>query len=403
MAGWSADQLVSQAQKQYAAKNRAPAVDFALQALKLTPDHAGAIDLLQSMRNAAAATAADASRRAGSAGITNANSSRFREGRAKEASARALKAPGDIKAALGLYDAAAAAYGSASIDAIPGSTSTPPPPPAGDAPTPAVIVQGHLQRAEERLAAGDTTGATNAIREAEKIDPANVRVAELKKLVEARRTPAVIAPRPGEIEKVISDAERMKNDVDAIKFLAEQQGKYPGNADLAAALGNRQQARDNRINDLVQRARGANDEKAVEYLDAALTYNPARTDLRDERERRYRGATRVQTEKSVKDTLGKFEAAFEARSVAQFINIATYRTAMDIEHEFQAYRSIRMDIEGVTIAVQPDGVAAVTCTIRTVREPAGIKGKAITDSRPWRLKLANTGGAWRIVEAAPAP
>jgi len=75
---------------------------------------------------------------------------------------------------------------------------------------------------------------------------------------------------------------------------------------------------------------------------------------------------------------------------------------MDIEQEFQAYRSIRMDIESVAITVPPEGGATVRCTIRTVREPAGIRGKSITDARQWQLKLAETGGTWRITEAVPA-
>ncbi|MEO7155934.1 MAG: hypothetical protein ABI039_00145, partial [Vicinamibacterales bacterium] len=407
VAEWSADRLVNEAGKQYAAKKRGPAIDYALQALTRTPDHAGAVEFLQTMKDAAAATAVNASRRATTAGVSEANSAGFREGRAKEAAARALRTPAATKDALSLYDAAASAFGSASIDVKP-PTPAPPPaptpgPPPTPAPTPASLAQGHLRRAEERLAAGDLTAANNAIREAEKLDPTSPRLAELKKLADARR-PAPVAPppKPGEIEKVIADASRMRNDVDAIKFLTEQQSRYPGNGEINSALGSRTQARDNRINDLVQRSRGANDDKAVEFLGTALALNPARTDVRDERERRSRAITRVRTEKSVREVLDKFESAFESRSVAQFLNIASYRTAMDIEQEFQSYRSIRMDIEGVAITVPPEGGATVRCTIRTVREPAGTRGKPVTDTRQWQLKLADTGGGWRITEAAPA-
>ena len=86
------------------------------------------------------------------------------------------------------------------------------------------------------------------------------------------------------------------------------------------------------------------------------------------------------TERSVRDLLGRYESAFENRSVAQFLNVASYRTAMEIETEFKTYRSIRMDIEGVTITVQPDGTASITCLVRTVREPAGIRVKPIADA-----------------------
>ena len=176
----------------------------------------------------------------------------------------------------------------------------------------------------------------------------------------------------------------------------------PGSTEIAAALAGRQQVRDNRITELVQRARGANDERAIEFLDSALALNPARTDVRNERERRARNIIRIQTERSVRDVLDKFESAFEERSVAQFLNVATYRTATDIGQEFQAYRSIRMDIEDVAITVPPEGGASVRCTIRTVREPTGSRGKSVTDAGPWLLKLAYTGGRWRINEAAPA-
>ena len=53
------------------------------------------------------------------------------------------------------------------------------------------------------------------------------------------------------------------------------------------------------------------------------------------------------------------------------------------------------------ITVQPDGTASITCLVRTVREPAGIRVKPIADARPWQMKAANTGNGWRITEAAP--
>ena len=152
----------------------------------------------------------------------------------------------------------------------------------------------------------------------------------------------------------------MRNDADAIRLLTEQLARFPGNAAITTALTGRQRARDGRITELIQRARGANDEKAVEFLDSALALNPARADVRAERERRAFAIRRVQIEKAAREMLDKFESAFEARNVAQFVNIATYRTAADIGQEFQAYRSIRVDIDDVTITVQPDGTATVS-------------------------------------------
>jgi hypothetical protein len=296
---------------------------------------------------------------------------------------------------LSQFEAATAAYASASI-ATPPPPADPPPPPST-----ASLVQGHLQRAEERLKAGDLAGANAALREAEKLDPSDPRLGELKKLADARSTPPPNVNR-ADIEKVLADAEKLPNDADAIKFLTEQQGRYPGNAEIAGALAGRTRARDLRISDLVSRSRTATDERAVELLDTALAYNPARTDVREERERRFRAVAKVQAERGVRDVLGKYEAAFEARSVAQFLNVATYRTATEIEDEFKSYRSIRMEITAVSIAVQPDGSASVTCTIRTVREPAGIRVKPITDERTWQLKMATTSGGWRITDATPA-
>ncbi len=386
---WSADRLVREAQRAHASKNRGAAIQLALQALGRTPNYPGAVELLQSMRAAAAAETANASRRARTAGMTEANSPGFKDARTKEAAARKIQNPADTQSALSLFEEATAAYASASIAA--------PPPP-----TTASLVQGHLQRAEERLKAGDLAGANAALREAEKLDPSDLRLAELKKLAEVRPPPPPPNVNRADIEKVLAAAAQLSNDADAIKLLTEQQGKYPGNAEIAGALAGRTRARDLRISDLVTRARSATDERAVEFLDAALAFNPARTDVREERERRFRGVARVQTERGVRDALGKYEAAFEARSVAQFLNVASYRTATQIEDEFKTYRSIRMDINAVAIAVQPDGSASVTCTIRTVREPAGIRVKPITDERTWQLKLATAGGAWRITEATPA-
>ena len=396
VAGWSADRLVTEAQTQVAARKRDAAIDFALQALKLAPEHAGATQLLDSLKSAAAATAGAAGRRARTAGLTDANSAGFRDALAKEAAARALRSPAETKSALKLYAAAAAAYSSGSIDVV-----AAPIPTAPVAPSPAEIVQGHLQHAEERLTAGDLAAANAALREAEALDPANAQLAELKKIAEARRPPPpVITPKPGEVEKVVADAARTRNDVDAIRLLNEQLARFPGNPAITTALTGRQRARDGRITELMRRARGANDEKAVEFLDSALALNPERADVRTERERRALAVRRVQIEKGAREVLDKLESAFEARSVAQFVNVASYRTAGDIGQEFQAYRSIRVDINGVTIVVQPDGTATVQCTIRMVRQPAG-GGNSITDSGPWQLRISSVGGAWRVTEAGP--
>jgi len=192
----------------------------------------------------------------------------------------------------------------------------------------------------------------------------------------------------------------MRNDADAIRLLNEQLARFPGNAAITTALTGRQRVRDGRITELVQRARGANDERAVEFLDSALALNPARADVRTERERRAFNIRRVQVEKDAREVLDKFESAYESRNVAQFANIATYRTAADVGQEFKTYRSIRMDINGVAIAVQPDGTATVLCTIRLVRQPAG-GGDSITDTRPWQLKISSVSGAWRVIEAGP--
>ena len=188
-AGWSADRLAAEAQTQFAARKPDAAIEFALQALKLTPDHAGALQVLDAMKSAAAATTVGAGRRARTAGLTDANSAGFRDARVKEAAARALRSPAETRSALRLYAAAAAAYGSGSID-----VAAPPTPAAPVVPSPASIVQGHLQHAEERLAAGDLPAANAALREAETLDPTNPRLAELKKLAEARR-PAPVTRR----------------------------------------------------------------------------------------------------------------------------------------------------------------------------------------------------------------
>jgi hypothetical protein len=75
---WSADRLVREAQKAHASQNRGAAIQLALQALTRTPNYPGAVELLRSMRAAAAAETANASRRARTAGMTEANSPGFR-------------------------------------------------------------------------------------------------------------------------------------------------------------------------------------------------------------------------------------------------------------------------------------------------------------------------------------
>ena len=82
---------------------------------------------------------------------------------------------------------------------------------------------------------------------------------------------------------MLADAARTRNDVDAIRLLNEQLVRFPGNAAITSALTGRQRARDVRISELVQRARGANDAKAVEFLDSALALDSARADVRTER------------------------------------------------------------------------------------------------------------------------
>ena len=126
-----------------------------------------------------------------------------------------------------------------------------------------------------------------AIQEAEKILAGDGRVEELKKQVESVRAAARQREQQrADVERALDESAKMTNDNEAIARLQRELGKYPGNAAITNAIGERTKARDTLIADLVRIAQRAPDAQAVTLLQEALTFDSSRLDVRRELERR---------------------------------------------------------------------------------------------------------------------
>jgi hypothetical protein len=181
--------------------------------------------------------------------------------------------------------------------------------------------------------------------------------------------------------------------------------KYSGNSELANAIARRTKARDERVADLVRRARSAGDAQAVDLLTEALSYNPTRADIREDLERRRAAMGRAPAvargvmEREVRDTLDAYEAAYAKRNIEDFLKVAPFRTRAQIENEFKNFRSIQLSIENATVAIDDNNLgASVTCTINRVLVPS-VSAPPIKDRLTWQFRMTKVDGAWQITSA----
>jgi hypothetical protein len=216
----------------------------------------------------------------------------------------------------------------------------------------------------------------------------------------ARAAQAGEQQRRVDIARIIGEAAKVASDNDALQQLRSGLAKYPGNSDISDAIGRRVKARDDRVNDLLKRAQAASDQQALALLDEALTLDATRADVRAERERRGSGGARVRAESEVRTTLAAFENAYESRDANEFLRVAGFWTPQQLAAEFKNFGNIQVNFANTQISVDEDGGGAtVNTTITIVRAPAGVRARPITDTRPWELRVENSGGAWRITRA----
>jgi hypothetical protein len=184
--------------------------------------------------------------------------------------------------------------------------------------------------------------------------------------------------------------------------------KYPGNSELGNAISRRLKARDERVADLVRRARSASDAQAIDLLTEALGYSPNRADIREDLERRRAAVSRGPAlargvmEQEVRNTLEAYQAAYTRRSVEDFLRVAPFRTRTQVENEFKNFRSIQLTIENPTVAIDDNNMSAsVTCTISRVLVPS-VSAPTIKDRLNWQLRLTKVNGVWQITSATPS-
>jgi serine/threonine protein kinase len=273
-----------------------------------------------------------------------------------------------------------------------------------------------LRQAEDHVAGQDADGAATLIQEAEQILAGDPRLDELKKQVDAMRAAALKAEQQrDDIEQALAQAAKMSSDTDALARLQRELAKYPGAPELSAAVAVRTKARDDKIADLLRRAESASDEQAVALLKEALRYNAARVDVRRELDRRSAllsaantarparpPASREEVEDDVRQALYDYQAAYASRSVEDFLKLAPFRTRAQVEAEFSRFRTIQLNIEGITIDLDPSSThASVKCTISRVSIPNAPNAKPMMDKRAWQFQLTYTGGVWQITRADP--
>ena len=111
--------------------------------------------------------------------------------------------------------------------------------------------------------------------------------------------------------------------------------------------------------------------------------------------------TREEIENDVRSAIFAYQSAYASRSVDAFQKIAPFWTRAQIETEFNSFRTIQLNIEGINISLDESGTrAVVTCTISSVKVPADPgNSRPVTEKRAWQFQLANIGGAWQITSA----
>ena len=235
---------------------------------------------------------------------------------------------------------------------------------------------------EQRLKASDADGATAALAALQRLNPNDSAVEAFRKRIAELRSREATASRDEEIRKVLDDAQRMTSDAEAIKALQSALPQFANDSRIQAAITARRQARDDKINDLLQRARAANGSEAIDLYEGALALDPSRSDIRKERDSRRGVVDRAVQERGVREAMARFAAAFETRSVDDVLSIAPSVSRSELEAQFKPFREIRVAIEPFTVTLGTDGNSAtVTCTAVLTRSMAGISARPLTASQ----------------------
>jgi hypothetical protein len=258
-----------------------------------------------------------------------------------------------------------------------------------------------IERVEQRLKANDVAGAAAALQDAERLNPSDPAVESLRKqLTDLRAAADANNRRETQIRQILDAAERETNDNGALKALQSALTQFPGESRIEGAISARRKARDDKISDLIRRARGASNAEAVPLLEQALALDPSRTDVRADRDGRRAAPNAAQLERDVRDMIEKVKTAYESRDANEVLRVAPTASRSALEAQFKPFSRIRVSIEPYTVTLSPDGTgASVTCVARATKQPAGISARPLVDGRTWQFQLTHADGTWRITAA----
>jgi serine/threonine protein kinase len=383
-AGASIDELVQLARGEVKANRIPSAVAYALRALDASPRNADALALLRATREQGQKLAQAASADARRAGLSSANSPAFKEAAARESAASRLTSPQETLRAYEGYVSAAARYREASEQF------------KADEARRVANARNARELAEQRLQAGDVDGAAAAMQQAERLDPDAAAMPALRKRLADARASKGVPPRAAELDQALAAATKVRDDVDALKMLADLAARYPNDARVESALRARRQARDNRIADLLRRAQSAADAQAIELLDDALRLDPSRADILTARERRRGAIAAARADRDVRNVVARLAAAYESANVDEIVRLAPVMGRARLEAQFKSVR-IRWDVEPCTIRLDANATTAnMTCVIHETAQPRGIRAPAQTTTQTRQFVLTNVDGTWRI-------
>ncbi len=419
--GWRPDRFVAEARIELKGGRRAEAIDHALGALQKEADYQPALSFLREIRDSAANGAESAAREAQKAGATEANSPAFKEARARQTDAAGLKAPGEIRNAVEGFDAARAGYVRAGREAQQFALDR------------SRQVDSAIGLTQQRLNAQDRAGALAAWQDAARLNPADPRLPGLRTRIDALDAavpappslPTADAAARADVAQAISEARAFTDDVAAIARLNVELSRYPGNVELTNAVAARVKARDDKVTDLVGKAKVAPDAQAIVLLTSALALDPRRSDIAGELERRKRVAAaattlpgppttpptpapstaelRVRVETEVNEALGRYKTAYEAKNLDDLLRVAPYLRRADVEKDFSGFQTLQMTIAPCTItpADETGTRAAASCRVNRKQQLAGTRPPGF--NRDFQFTLTKDGSGWRIISATSVP
>lgn len=387
--GWSPTELLRAARRESQANRIPRAIEYAVQALTVAPGDGDVLAFLRSIRAQAerqAQAAAEGARRAGAAA---GNSPAYREAVAHENTGRRAT---DVKETQRAYEAFSKArdqYAEA-VAQVRDATQRD-----------LQLFRAAVERVEQRLKANDLVGADAALQEVQRLNASDPALERLRKRIGDLRAAAEgSARREAQIVQILDDAERESNDYSALKALQTALTQFPAESRIEAALNARRRGRDDKVADLIRRARGSSGAEAVQLLEQALALDPSRNDVRADRDSRRGALNGARSEREVRETIEKFKTAYESRDVAEVLRVAPNMSSTELERQFKPFRDIRLSIAPYSVALAADETSAsVTCVIRATRQIAGISARPVVDSLTWQFQLTNVNGTWRITAA----